>query len=146
MLAYLKNQFYRLFNADVEVLNDSSGAYRVGLVKKYDLGQATGAGGVLSVKNPFGKDVIVTRLAVRVTTGVATRTVDAGIAANGTTSSDTLLDGASVATAGIVDNLDDGGTNGGATVYWGADKYLTMTASGAVATLAGAAYIHYHLA
>lgn len=116
------------------------GAYRVALTAATD----TTAGGVLSLANPEGVALIVTRLILDVTTASSgAATVDAGIAANGTTSADNLIDGASVATATTLDNTEDGGTNGKGTRKWGTSQYLTITASATTAGMVGFAYIEY---
>lgn len=93
----------------------------------------TTAGAVASVANPFGVDVIITRAMVLTTapsTGAAT--VDIGIAANGTTTSDTLIDGLSLASAAVLSAV--GGTNGLVPRLWLTTTFVTATAS---ATLAG---------
>ncbi|MDD5220645.1 MAG: hypothetical protein PHV11_08770, partial [Candidatus Bipolaricaulis sp.] len=62
---------------------------------KAALTAATGttAGGVLSLANPEGAAIIVTRLILDITTdATGSGTVDAGIAATAATSSDTLID------------------------------------------------------
>lgn len=100
------------------------------------------AGGVVSLLNPFGVDVIVTDAILHVTTAAtAACTVDIGIAANGSTSSDKLIDGMDVnAAAGVFDNRIDKGTNGGMYV-WEDDQYLTASkASGSTAGLVGILY------
>ncbi len=106
------------------------------------------AGGVAAIANPEGAAVIVTRLALDVTaSSTGACTVDAGIAANATTSADGLIDGLSVAATGVFDNVSDAGTNGRARAKWGAGQYLTISkASGATAGLAGTAYVDYVLA
>lgn len=115
--------------------------------KKVALTAVTGttAGGVLSLANPEGADLIVTRLILDITTpSTGAATVDAGIAADGETSSDILIDGASVATAAkVLDNVSDGGSNGKARQKWSASQYLTITASATLAGLVGNAYIEY---
>lgn len=104
----------------------------------------TTGGGALSLANPEGEDILVTRLILDITTqSTGAATVDAGIAADGVTSSDTLIDGKSVATAGVFDNTEDGGTNGKGVVKWGAAQFLTITASATLAGLVGNAYIEY---
>jgi hypothetical protein len=94
------------------------------------------AGGVLAVANPFGADVIVKSLILDVTTAAtAACTIDAGIAANGTTSNDGLIDGQDV-------NAAAGAFKNSAVKKWGASQYLTISkASGAAAGLVGNAYI-----
>jgi len=104
----------------------------------------TTGGGVLSIANPEGVDLYVTRLVLNISTqSTGAATVDGGIAADGTTSSDTLIDGKSVATAGVFDNIKDGGTNGKAGQKWGASQYLTITASATTAGMVGEAIISY---
>lgn len=122
-------------------MSEQKGAYKTALTAV----TGTTAGGALSLANPEGVDLIVTRLILDITTpsdGAAT--VDAGIAANGTTSSDNLIDGQSVATAAkVLDNVSDVGTNGKARQKWSASQYLTITASATLAGLVGNAYIEY---
>ena len=104
------------------------------------------AGGVLSVANPEGCDIIVTRLVLHVkTAATAACTVDAGIGAGATTKYDNLIDGLDVnAAAGAFDNVEDKGVNGKARQKWGAGEYLTISmATGAAADLAGYAYVEY---
>lgn len=116
------------------------GAYRTALTAV----TTTAAGGVLSLANPEGVKLLVTRLILHITTGsTGAATIDAGIAANGTTSSDTLIDGKSVATAGAFDNITDKGSNGLPLREWGASQYLTITASATLAGMVGYAYIEY---
>lgn len=116
---------------------------------KVALSNADTAGGVLAVANPEGVTLIVRSLILDVTTkATGACTVDAGIAANGTTSNDTLIDGVDVGTAaGTFDSQKDAGTNGAGPRRWGASEYLTVSkASGAAAGLAGYAYITYEIA
>lgn len=101
-------------------------------------------GGVLKLANPEGVALIVTRLILDITTAsTGAATVDAGIAADATTGSDTLIDGLSVATAGVYDNVENQGTNGKAAVKWPTTGYLQITASADTAGMVGYAYIEY---
>lgn len=121
-------------------MSAQTGAYTVALSK------AAGAGGVLSVANPEGVGLIVKRVIIHKTGGAGGAiTADVGIAANGTTSSDTLMDAASLVSAGLIDNEDDKGTNGKGRQLWGATEYLTASASAdpSATSLAGYAYIEY---
>lgn len=122
-------------------MTEQKGAYKVALTAT----TGTGGGGALSLANPEGSDLIVTRLVLDITTkSTGAATVDAGIAANGTTSADNLIDGLAVgAAAGVFDNIADGGTNGKARQRWNGDQYLTVTASASLAGLVGNAYIEY---
>lgn len=116
------------------------GAYRTALTAV----TGTTAGGALSLANPEGVKLLITRLILHITTAsTGAATVDAGIAANGTTSADNLIDGKSVATAGAFDNITDKGTNGKTVKEWGASEHLTITASATLAGMVGYAYIEY---
>ena len=105
----------------------------------------TDGGAVLSVANPEGVALYITRFLVITTSPSAgAATIDAGVAANGTTSSDTLIDGASVASAAkVLDNGKDGGTNGKIGQPWGTSQFVTITASATVAGLVGEAVIEW---
>lgn len=116
---------------------------------KATLSAAETAGGVLSLANPEGVTLIIRDLVLDVTTkATAACTLDAGIAANGTTLNDTLIDGVDVGTAaGTFDSQKDAGTNGAGSRRWGATEFLTVSkASGAAAGLVGNAYIDYSIA
>lgn len=116
------------------------GAYRAALTAA----TTTTGGAVLSVANPEGVKLLITRFILHITTASdGAATVDAGVAANGTTSSDTLIDGKSVATAGAFDNITDKGSSGLPLREWGASQYVTVTASATLAGLVGYAYIEY---
>jgi len=122
-------------------MSEQKGAYR------YALAAADTAGGVLSLANPMGVDLIIPSggLLLDVTTKTtAACTLDAGIAAGATTLADTLIDRLDVnAATGQFDNIADKGTNGGPT-KWGAAQYLTISmASGTAAGLVGYAYIRW---
>lgn len=105
-----------------------------------DLTAATGttAGAVIALANPLGVDLLIIDAVLRTTAASSgAATVDIGVAADATTSSDTLFDGLSLATsAKIADarNDTDNGTNGLVPRLWADDAYVTGTAS---ATLAG---------
>lgn len=121
-------------------INMQFGAYRKALVAV----TTTTAGGALSIPNPEGVDVIITRAVLYIPTPSAgAATVDLGVAANGTTSADNLIDGVSVAAAGVFDNLNQAGTNGKATRIWGASQYVTATASATLAGIVGYLYLEY---
>jgi hypothetical protein len=107
------------------------------------LASADTAGGVISLANPFETDVIVTDIMIDVTTAAtASATIDVGIAADGTTSSDVLLDGVNVGAGGdgarVYNDKKDAGTNGIGAKVWTTSQYLTASkATGACAGLVG---------
>lgn len=112
----------------------------------YNLSDADTGGGVLSVANPEGADVIITRAVVHVeTVSDAACDVDMGVAADGTTSDDTLIDQLDVGAAtGAFDYIDEQGSNGESCVVWPSDEYVTISkASGAAEGLEGTAYVEY---
>lgn len=121
----------------------------VGKMYKATLSNADTGGGVLSLANPEGVTLIVHGLVLDVTTpATGACTLDAGIAANGTTVDDTLIDGVDVNTAAITaDNIKNAGTNGASARRWGPTQYLTVSMkTGAAAGLAGSAYVDYTIA
>lgn len=118
----------------------TSGYYEADLVA----GTTTAGGDVLSLANPEEIDIVVTELVLYITTpATGTPTADAGIAADGTTSADNLIDGIAIGDAAkVVSNITDPGTNGGQ-IEWGADEYLTITPSASAAGLVGKAFVRY---
>lgn len=137
--------------ASTAELNTLDGASRAIKVLRAPLvaGTTTAGGDILSVANPEGAACIITRLIVNVTTeATGTPTADFGVAADGTTSSDTLLDGVDIGTAAaLFDSGDatDQGTNGKISRNWASDEYVTGTPSATAAGLVGFAYIHYYV-
>jgi len=115
-------------------MSEGKGAYRVALA------DSDAAAGIVSLANPEGADVIIPvgGLVLDVAT-VATGacTVDVGIDADGTGSSDTLLDGVDAnAAVAIFSNA--------AARKWGANQFLTASkATGAAAGLVGHLYVSY---
>jgi hypothetical protein len=112
---------------------------------KGDLADADTGGGIMSVENTYGTDLVIERLILKVDTGTTGAcTADFGLASGATTSADGLLDGANMASKGgvssgfVLDNIDDQGTNGESAVIWQSGYFLTGSmASGAAADLVG---------
>ena len=106
----------------------------------------TTGGDALNLANPEGADLIITRFIINVTTeATGAATVDAGVAATGT-SNDELLDGVDVGSAAILDDNINGvvaGEVASAVVEWGSDEYVTVTPSATLAGLVGTYYIEY---
>lgn len=96
------------------------------------------AGGIMAVLNPLGSACLVEEFLLNVTTkSTGAATGDYGIAADGTTSNDGLLDGTNMETTGYHSIGVNGGTNGKYGRVLGATQYLTGTASASVAGLVG---------
>lgn len=101
---------------------------------KQALSATSGGGGLFNILNPTGATIAITRLAIDIATASSTvSTIDAGVAATGT-SNDELIDGMSGSVTGIFDNITDAGTNGGATVKCTSAQYITGTFSSAAST------------
>lgn len=115
-------------------------------VAKVALGQSAGNGGVLSWQNPEPVGILAAVL-IDVTTAQSGQTIDAGTDGDGTGTSDTLLDGVSIASTGALSSFADAGTNGAAfrklDAQGGTTDYITATASGTPSSLVGYAYIVY---
>jgi hypothetical protein len=100
-------------------------------------GVGTGTGVRFAFQNPFGRAVKIFSGSIDKTTGAsASGTVDMGVAANGTTSSDTLIDGAVIDGAAIVlTNIENKGSNGRSVVKMGATDWITLASSASLAGL-----------
>jgi hypothetical protein len=113
---------------------------------KVPLSTGASAGGVLAWQNPEVGAIIVTSFVLDLTTkSTGASTASFGAAANGTTASANLIDTLDTGTAaGTFDNNTDKGTLGRTRQKLGAGAFVTGSqASGAVAGLAGFAYISY---
>ena len=98
-----------------------------------------GDASVHSIQNPYDSDCLVA-VVVNVATLDDTETVDVGVG-DGDASDDGLIDGLSVAAAGVFNSFDDPGTNGNAFALLnkkgGTNDYLVWKASAGTNTLAG---------
>lgn len=97
-------------------------------------------------ENDKSADLIVHRVIVDVTTagGTADAEIDVGVAANATTNSDNLIDGADINSTGLKDNIDDQGTNGTSCQKVEDGQYVTgQIVVANAASLAGKVYIYY---
>jgi len=142
----------------VEFVEDSTssvplavgGGYKAVKVAKVALAGVTGTtgGALFSWANPEGQSIIVTRFQIDITTkSTGAAAVDFGVAANGTTSADNLIDGyAAGGTEKVVDNLADAGTNGKAVQKMTSSQFITGTGAASTAGLVGSVYIHYVIA
>ncbi len=132
-----------------EILNalfPASGTAVIPKVVKVALAQTAGNAGVLSWQNPEAVGILAA-VVLDITTVQAAQTADVGVDADGSGSSDTSLDGVSLATAGAFSSFADAGSNGAAfrklDAKGGTNDYITATASGTPSTLVGNAYIIY---
>jgi len=128
---------------DLNVFYQSNGA----ILYKGNLTAATStaAGGVIRWANPTGETIMIELMLLDVTSGsTGAATLDVGVAANGTTSSDLLIDGCTASLAKVLSNVVNGGTNGRIAKAT-SGQYVTGTASATVAGLVGTYGIVYRL-
>lgn len=97
-------------------------------------------GGLLAaVANPYGVPVVIRGWIVKLTAasgGVATG--DLGVAANGTTLSDTLGDGLDINATDTYNDIDNKGSNGASARSWSTSQFVTFSiATGTDGAVAG---------
>lgn len=103
------------------------------------------AGGVISWANPTGENILIELMYIDITTGsTGAATLDIGVAANGSTSADTLIDGCTASLAKVISNVVGGGTNG-RMCKASSTQYVTGTASATIAGLVGTYGVVYRL-
>ena len=124
----------------------ASGTAVIPKVVKVALGQSAGNAGMLAWQNPEAVGVLAA-VVFDITTVQSAQTADVGVDGDGTGTTDTLLDGVSLATAGAWSSFADAGTNGAALrkvdAKGGTNDYVTASASGTPSSLVGNAYIVY---
>ena len=111
---------------------------------KGSLTASDSAGGVFAEENTYGTDLVVTRVLIAVTTGTSGACeLDIGVAADGTTKAENLMDALDVSDAGVFDNITDGGSAGKSRQKLASGEFVTATAdTGASAGLVGTYAIH----
>lgn len=107
----------------------------------------TTGGDCISWANPSGETIMVKNAIIDVTTAATgSATADVGIAANGTTSSATLMDDIDIGAAAIVGTaIQDGGTGGQGFRKCTSSQYVTMTPSATAAGLVGSYEIEWKI-
>lgn len=107
---------------------------------KGSLAVSDSAGGVFSLENTFGSDLVITRIILQVTTGASDSEarLDIGTASDATTSSNNLIDGLDVSDVGIYDNISDKGSEGSSRLKFGNGAFLNASRSaGSLSGLVG---------
>jgi hypothetical protein len=109
------------------------------------LSATTGGGAIFNVANPTGKTCLVEDIVIDITTpSTGAITIDAGIAATGT-SNDKILDGAALNGIRVLSNTGNHGTNGGKG-KWQSSTFVTGTASATgIGSLVGKYAIIYRI-
>ena len=102
--------------------------------------------GVFQLENTYGSDLVVDRAIIHITTATAGAcTIDIGVASDGVTSADNLLDGIDGTSTGATDNIKsmDDGSNGRSVMTWRSGEFINASrATGATAGLVGFFAIH----
>lgn len=97
----------------------------------------TGGGGAFSIVNPFGELALLKSVVMNITTGTtSSQTLDIGVAANASTSSDTIMDGVA-STAAIYTGITDPGTSGAGERGIASSQVLTGSPSAALTNAVG---------
>jgi hypothetical protein len=84
-----------------------------------------------AVQNPEGVDCIVTNVIVDITTagGTGSSVLNIDVAADSTSTGDSIIDGLDLNATGVADRHDDAGSNGGEALKWdkngGTNDYIT---------------------
>lgn len=115
---------------EIEDLNEVSVVPQ--LVKLGSISGATSTGVKLGVANPYGANILIHGVFLVVTTqSTNANTVDIGVAANGTTSNDTLIDGASTQGTApfVLNDQKNAGTNGAGARLWSSTTFVTVNAN-----------------
>ena len=102
------------------------------------------AGGVFSLENTYGTNLVITRVIIYLTalTG-SSGNMNVGVGASGSTSYATLIDALNVNSAtGAYGNIKNKGSNGEESELWGTSKYITASLTGEAGSLAGFYAIH----
>jgi hypothetical protein len=100
--------------ASAEELNDAGRFSRNQRVAQGNLASGNANAFSFAWENPETVPIIVTRVIINVTTagGTALSVINVGSAADATTTSDNLIDGADLNAVAVYDNIDDQGANG----------------------------------
>jgi len=136
-------------NIELEAIDNDRLDPEAGKWVKVDLAGGSANDFAFAWQNPESSKIIVDRVILRVTTaGGSGATMDIGVAGDATTNGDDLIDGVDISSAGIFDNISDGGTNGKSRQVvdekGGTNDYITGQILGADSpNLAGSVYIHY---
>ena len=137
-------------DSTASVVASFGGGYKATKVAKVTLAgvASTSAGALFAWANPEGQSIIVTKFLIDITTkSTGAAAVDFGVAADGTTSSDNLIDGyAAGGTEKVVSNYADAGTNGKTVQKMTSSQYITGTGAASTAGLVGNVYIEYVIA
>ena len=102
--------------------------------------------GVFKIENTYGSDLIIDRAIIHITTAsTGVSTLDIGVASDGVTSANNLLDGINGQTLGATDNIKnmDDGSSGRSVMLWRSGEFINASrASGATAGIVGFFAVH----
>ena len=108
------------------------------------LAASSSAGGVFSIQNSYGTNLVVTRVIIYLTAlNGSGANLNIGIGSSGTTSYDTLIDGLNVnGSTGAFDNIKNKGSNGEECELWSTTQYITASLDAEAGSLAGFYAVH----
>lgn len=111
-------------------------------------GDSTAAGGAFKIENTYSSNLVVDRAIIYVATAEAsagTCTIDIGTDSAGSSSSNDLIDGASMKSAGATDNLKSmhAGDSGRSIMEWKSGEFLVGTISATTTEMV--AYYGFHV-
>lgn len=102
--------------------------------------------GVFQIENTFGSDLVVDRVIILITTAsTLASSIDIGVAADGVTSANNLLDGIDGTSLGATDNIRsmDDGSSGRSVMLWQSGEFINGSLDiGATAGLVGFYAVH----
>lgn len=103
--------------------------------------------GVFQIENTFGSDLVVDRVIILITTAsTLASSIDIGVAADGVTSANNLLDGIDGTSLGAADNIKsmfEDGSSGRSVMLWRSGEFINASrATGATAGIIGFFAVH----
>lgn len=106
-----------------------------------------GANAKVAVRNPYDAPALVEKVILNSTTASGnTNVFDLGTAADAATSSDNLIDGASLNAVAVYDNVGSVGTNGKSVQKIGAGEYVTGSSTATTASYVGVVHVTFRKA
>jgi len=93
------------------------------------LDDASGVGGIFTLTNSYGSDLVVTDVVIRVTTATTAGDgsyIDVGAGSSSSTNYPNLIDELDITTKKVASNLTDPGTSGGI-IVWESGEYINAT-------------------
>lgn len=135
--------------ASLVAANTSSFNYRMDTWIHQKAAVSNATAGTFSIPNPLGVTCVITECMFYLRTGSSvTTTLDIGVGASASATSDVLLDGVSIGAnsvpaADVFNTAKDGGTNGRTPQLWGPTASVVGKADATATSFVGDLYIAY---